>query len=363
MLRAILGTFLGISLLFSGHIFAVGDLHVITCFFTGQWAPGGFTALEKALNESKVLNKKYDKIGTIDICLGSGEKEEELRNGWKVIETIKKSFENNLAIQNLVKTYKTEKPEVRMVLSSVAAVLVRCAIQKYGSELPFVPKQLVSICGPQTGIYCIPPDGSYTNSVEQACSEVQKFTTDSIMKTLPMGSFLSGPASIFGWVTGPSYMASVAYLTLYRESVQENWISLWRDPYHLKEYQSCRAKSFPPFLPFFNNELGSQDAKIYKSALESCKKNIGIIDRFDFIASEDDKIILPQTALCEEEEVVDGVKKYRDKTVFLSRIGVNPKKAQFHMVKGAKHQCHTNQDVIKKTVECIENQEYKSVAL
>lgn len=348
-----------LSMLVTGSISPVNELNVVTGFFTNKWDPDGFSLLTKALEKSQKLKEKYDKINTINVCLGTGEKEEELRNGWVVTRTLKKSLEENLSIKNIVKKYKQKKPEMALVMSSVSAVIGRTVIQQYGQDLPFKPKQFISICAPQAGIYNVPPDGKYTNSVEQACSEVQKFTTDSIMadsgsspdKPAKPGFWLSSAASFFGAVVGGANVASIARKALYNQTVSGNWISLWRDPYHLKEYQLNGSKDFPPYLPAFNQELAEIDAKKYEKELSLFKQNIKQVNFFDFITSDNDMFISPETALCQEknqEKVIDG-------TVFLTRIGVDANNANFYTVKNAGHQCHTNKDIVKKTVECIEN--------
>lgn len=332
------------------------DLNVITCFFTGDWKKGGFSGLEKELHASEILKKKYHKINTIDVRLGTGSKIEELRNGWKVVKAIKKSFKNNEEIKNIVKLYGPgKKINTTIVASSVSAVLVRCAWQKYGHIFPFALKHFISICAPQVGIFSVPPEKYYKNPVEQACSEVQKFTTDGILggsksspdNPLKPNWILWGGNALFGT------LASMAYLKLYQESVQDNWISLWRDPYQFSTYQSCGGKNKPPFLPFFNNELSKSDAKKYAEDLGKYRKNLGLVDHFDFIASKNDEIILKETALCQEQYVESKTLKYHESGKFLERVGIDAEKVKFHLVDGARHRCHSSSKIIKKVVECI----------
>ncbi len=359
MCRFLFRVFLCLSLLLACDVHATNELNILTGFFTSQWKPGGFDQLREEIN--KAFGKKY-KVNMIDICLGTGGKEEELRNGWRVVETLKNSLAKNSEVQNVVKTYENgedfnKKPEFVGIFSSVSALVARCTLQWYAKKIPFKIKHLISICSPQCGIDTAPPDGIYKNPVENACAEVQKFTTDSIMantKSSPDNPakpswILSNAASLFGALVD---IDKIAWKTLYQPDVQENWIALWRDINHFEDYQSCTPKNSPPFLPFFNNELRPLDAEKYAEGLALSRENMKQTDFFDFIASDNDTSIPRATALCREKI---SKNTYRKRDNFLKRIGIKPEKAKFYTVKGAGHQCHTNPGIIKAVVGCLED--------
>lgn len=362
MCRFLFRVFLCLSLFLACGLHTVKELkelNVLTGFFANQWKPGGFDQLKEEID--KVLGKKY-RIKTIDICLGTGGKEEELRNGWRVIDTLKNSLIKNSKIENIVKNYDggedlNKKPEFVGIFSSVSALIARCTLQWYAKKIPFKMRHLISICSPQCGIDAAPPDGIYENPVENACAEVQKFTTDSIMadaKSSPDNPakpswLLSNAANIFGNLVD---INKIAWKTLYQPCVQENWISLWRDVNHFEDYQSCAPKNTPPFLPFFNNELRPLDAEKYAQDLALSRENMKQTEFFDFIASDNDTSMPKATALC-REKISKNTYRKRDK--FLTRIGIDPQKTKFYTVKGAGHQCHTNPGIIRAVAGCLED--------
>lgn len=333
------------------------ELTVLTCFFAGQWKKGGFSTFENLLFKSEKLLKKYKQVRTIDIKLGSGAKEEEIRNGWTVLESIKKSLHENDELGKVVDSYQ-KKPEIAIIASSVSGLLMRAALQYYGDALPFICKHLITISSPHAGICKEPPIGVYANPVEGACADVQKFTTDSIMADQNSSPdnpakpswFTANAAAAFGCVFD---VGAIAWKFLYNPVIQKNWISVWRDPCHLFAYRSSSDGIHPPFLPFFNNELLEPDAKKYANELFACQKKIALTSYFDFITADDDQFIAPETAHC-KEMLPNKKNLFSESAVLFKRIGIKPDRAELHTILGAGHQCHTNVKIAQKSVTCLE---------
>ncbi|MCL5437012.1 MAG: hypothetical protein M1549_04005 [Candidatus Dependentiae bacterium] len=332
------------TVLFVGSMDAAKELIILTGFFTGPWKPGGFSALEKEINNSSILAKQYEKIKCIDICLGKGTGNEELQAGPLILQMLHESINANPKIKEIPKG-----SEVTGIFSSLAGLLMRCYLQAYADKLPFTVRHFISICAPQAGINTVPLEGNYSNPVESACTKVQKATTEKIIQNyIP----LSMPSFLFSSI---SYLSNFvmdqekdAWKTLYQRDVQEKLISIWRDPYHLEEYQAC-DKNFTPFLPLFNNELRPQDAEAHKKVIQKFKTNLGKTAFFDFIASDDDTFMPAWTALCKERTETG----FRKPEKLLNRIGVPPKKTTFQSTK-AGHRCHTDDKIKGLVVKCLE---------